>query len=91
MGHFCVTDSQTHKLTNGWKVHLTELHVAAKKKFEKIFKGKLSKLIVSYYVLIKKAFFCWTFLRNSQTNSQTDGWKGRLTELHVTAKKRLFL
>ena len=52
------------------------------KKIEKIFRGKLSKLIVSYYVLIKRAFF-GTFLRNRQT----DGRKDCLTELHVAAKK----
>ena len=38
LGHFCVTDSQTHRLTDsltdGRKGRVTELHVAAKN-FEK--------------------------------------------------------
>ena len=51
LGHFSVTNSQTHKpQTDGRKVGLTELHVAAKylKKSSKV------SFLVSYYVLIKK-------------------------------------
>ena len=50
LGHFCITDSQTHKR----KVCLTELHVAAKKNKKLKKSSQVSfKLIVSYYVLIK--------------------------------------
>ena len=40
--------------------------------FEKIYRGKLSKLSVSYYVLITKSSFLGHFcVTNSQTHSQT--------------------
>ena len=58
------------------------------KKNKKIFRGKLSKLSVSYYVLIKKSSFLGHFC---VTNSQTDGRKGRVTELHVAANNNLFI
>ena len=64
---------------------------------EKIFQGKLSKLIVSYYVLIKKRIMLLTgtvpALKNiflghfCVTDKLTDGRKVCLTELHVAAKK----
>ena len=60
--------------------------------FEKIYRGKLSKLSVSYYVLIKNSSFLGHFcvtdsLTDSQTHRRTDG-KLRVTELHVAAKKQ---
>ena len=60
-------------------------------KIEKIFRGKLSKLSVSYYVLITKVsflgHFCLTHrLTDSLTHKLTHGRKGRVTELHVAAK-----
>ena len=42
--------------------------------FEKIYRGKLSKLSVSYFVLIKKSSFLGHFcVTNSLTNRRTDG------------------
>ena len=71
--------------------------------FEKIYRGKLSKLSVSYYVLITKTSFLGHFcvthslthsqthkLTNSQTDSQTHKRKVCLTELHVAAKEKFF-
>ena len=51
--------------------------------FEKFFRGKFSKLIVSYHVLIKKSSFLGHFC---VTDRQTYGRKVGVTELHIAAK-----
>ena len=106
LGHFCVTDRQTHRLTNSqthkrtdgkqelhscmsqlkkfFGEHLRKKKKKSKKKiyiyiyifffFEKIYRGKLSKLSVSYYVLIKKSSFLGHFcVTHSQTHKLTNG------------------
>ena len=61
------------------------------KKKKKIFKGKLSSklrfLLCSYKKEHFLGHFCVTDSQtHSQTDGRTDGRKGRVTELHVTAK-----
>ena len=95
LGHFCVTDkltnSQTHRLTNSQTHRQTDGKCVLQSCMSqlKIFKGKLSYLIVSYYVLIKKSIFLGHIcVTDSLTHRQTNGWKVWLTELHVTTKNR---